>query len=179
MSENSRCDARREQRFPCERMEYNKSVGWLLPTILGELFTELGFEVRVNHQQANGVDLEIFFGDSLVLVVEVLNWSIGSRLTNRRRGCIIRNLNEFECRRLLIHTIPLSNISSIREYGIDVLEIGYQVLPRIFYNFYQTRNQVIKREIDCDLTRREIKSKILGYVNNHLFAHKYLKFLMT
>ena len=180
MSENvSYYSGRNHRRFPCDQSEYVKTVGWLLPTILEEIFTELGFKVTVNPQQANGVDLEVFLEDHLVLVVEVLNWSIRSRLTNRRRGCIIRNLNEFNCRRLLIHTVPLSNLNGVRESGIDILEIGYQILPRTFYDFYLTRNQVIRRKIDCDSTRIEIKSRILDYVNNHLFAHKYLKFLMT
>jgi len=178
MSENVSYYSRRH-RFPCEQREYMKTVGWLLPNILGELFAELGFKAKVNLQQTNGVDLEVFFGNNLILVAEILNWSISSRLYNRRRGCIIRNLNEFDCKRLLIHTVPLSNLNGVRESGIDILEIGYQILPRTFYDFYLARNQIIRRKIDCDSTRIEIKSKILDYINNHLFAHKYLKFLLA
>ena len=180
MSENVRfLSGRNRCRFPCEQGEYTKTVGWLLPTILGEIFSELGFKAKVNDQQTNGVDLEVFFGDNLILVAEILNWSIKSRLTDKRKGCIIRNLNEFNCSKLLIHTVPLSNLHGVRENGIDILEIGYQILPETYYDFFLARGQVIRRKIECDSTRREIKSKILDYVNNNLFAHKYLKFLIT
>lgn len=180
MSENvSYYSGRNRCRFPCEQNEYTKTVGWLLPTILGDIFTELGFGVNVNPQQANGVDLEVFLGDNLILAIEVLNWSIGSRLTDKRRNNIIENLSEYNCNKLLIHTIPLTNLYGVRENGIDILEIGYQILPKTYYDFFLTRGQVIRRKIECDSTRREIKSKILDYVNNQLFAHKYLKFLMT
>lgn len=180
MSENRRANAqRRHGRFPCEQLKYTKTVGKLLPTILEEIFTELGFRVKVNPQQANGVDLEVFLEDNLVLVAEVLNWSIASRLTNKRKGNIIKNLNEFNCNKVLIHTVPLSNLDGLKENGIHTLEIGYQVLPETYYSFFLTKGQVVKRKIDSELTRRNIRAKILVYVNNHLFAHKYLKLIMA
>lgn len=178
MSENVRYVYRRNHlRFPCEQNIYTKTVGWLLPTILGEIFTELGFKAKVNEQQTNGVDLEVFLGDNLILVAEILNWSIRSRLTDKRKGWIIGNLNKFHCKRLLIHTVPLSNLDGVRESGIDILAIGYQILPETYYDFFLARGQVIRRKIECYSTRRDIRSKILDYVNNRLFAHRYLKFL--
>lgn len=176
MSYNIRNDARREHyRFPCEQIEYIKTVGELLLTILGEILTELGFNVRINNQQANGVDFEVSLGQNLILVAEVLNWSIGSRLTYRRKGNIIRNLNQFNCNKMLIYTVPLSNLYGLRANGIHLLEIGYQILPETYYNFFQAKEQLVRRNVDCDLTRREIRAKILDYLNNHLFAHKYFK----
>lgn len=180
MSENIRNDAQKEhRRFPCKQLKYTKNVGKFLPTILEAIFTELGFRVKVNPQQANGVDLELFLGDNLVLVAEVLNWSIASRLTNKRKGNIIRNLNEFNCNKVLIHTVPLSNLNGLKENGIHILEIGNQVLPETYYNFFLTKRQVERRNIDSDSTRRNIRAKILDYLNNHLLAHKYLKLIMT
>lgn len=180
MSENIRCDAQREhRRFPCEQLEYTKTVGNLLPKILGETFTELGFGVKVNHQQANGVDMEVFLGHNRILVAEVLNWSIASRLTYKRKNCIIRNLNEFNCNKMLIHTVSLSNLEGLEESGIYLLEIGYQILPKTYYNFFLTKNQVEKRSVDSKSARRNIKAKILHYVNNYLFGHKFLNFLLS
>jgi len=179
MSENIRNDAQVEHlRFPCEQMEYIKTVGSLLLNILREIFTELGLEVNINHQQANGVDLEISLGNNLVLVAEVLNWSIGSRLTDKRKGNIIGNLNEFNCNKVLIYTVPLSNLDGLKENEIYLLEIGYQILPEAYYNFFQTKGQVIRRRVDSELTRKNIRAKIIDYLNNHLFAHKYLKLIM-
>lgn len=180
MSENTRSDAQREAfRFPCEQREYVKTVGELLVTILSEILTKLGFKVIAPPQNAKGVDLRIFMRNNLVAVAEVLNWSIGSRLTDQRKNNIIRNLNEYNCGKLLIHTVPLSNLNGVRENGIHILEIGYQVLPEPYYNFFLTKEQIERRNIDSDSTRRNIRAKILDYINNCLFAHKYLKFLMA
>jgi len=180
MSENVSVENQRELcRVPWRKDEYARDVGRLLPTILEGIFIELGFDAYANPIQTNGVDLDVYFRSNLILVAEILNWSISSRLYNKRKLGIIRNLNEFNCKRLFIHTVPLPNLNVVRDAGIDILEVGYQVLPEEYYNVQLARGQVIRRKIDCDSTRSQIKSKILDYVNNHLFAHKYLKFLMT
>lgn len=180
MSENIRCDTKiKYHRFPCEQLEYTKTVGKLLPQILGEIFTELGFKVKVNHQQANGVDIEVFLGHNRILVAEVLNWSIASRLTDKRKNSIIENLNEFNCNKMLIYTVPLSNLEGLEESGIYLLEIGYQILPEAYYKFFLTKHQVEKRQVDSDSARRNIRTKILYYVNNYLFGHKLLTFILS
>lgn len=179
MSENIRSDAQEElPRFPCKQEEYTKTVGRLLPAILGEIFAELGFKVRVNHQQSNGVDTEVFLGDNLILVAEILNWSIRSRLTNKRKGNIITNLNEYDCNKVLIYTVPLSNLDGLRENEIYLMQIGYQILPEKYYEFFITKGQIERRNIDSNLIRSDIRGKILDYINNHFFAHKYLQFLV-
>jgi len=155
-------------------IEYTKEVGKALPKILGEVLTELGFRVEVNHQQANGVDLEIFLGDNLVLVAEVVNWSIRSRLTDKRKNCYIRNLSKHNCSKVFIYTVPLSNLNGFTENGIHLLELGYQILPENYYNYFLELGQVTRRKIDSDSVRRDIRSKILGYVVSNL-SHKYFK----
>ena len=165
MNENSRSNAQREQyRFPCEESEYKKIVGRLLPDILEEILTELGFEVTVNHQQANGVDLEIFQENNLILVAEVVNWSIGSRLTHKRKNSYIKNLSEYDCNKVFIYTVPLSNLDGFKENGIDLLGIGYQILPQTFYNFFSSKGQVERRRVDSRDLRKDIKDKILSYL---------------
>lgn len=171
MNENRRCNAQREQyRFPCEESEYKKIVGRLLPDILEEIFTELGFEVTVNHQQANGVDLEIFQEDNLILVAEVVNWSIGSRLTHKRKNSYIRNLSEYDCNKVFIYTVSLSNLDGFKENGIDLLEIGYQILPQTFYNFFLAKEQVERRKIDSTDVRQDIKEKIRSYLERYILC---------
>ena len=168
MSDEASDNARREHfRFPCEQTEYIKTVGKLLLTILCGIFTELGFEVKPRSLEANGVDMEVLLASRLALVIEVLNWSIGSRLTDNRKDNIIRNLCAFDCNRLLVHTIPLSNLHGLEENEIDIIQLGYQVLPETYYDFFLTKEQVERRRIDCDSTRRDIRAKILEYVNSH------------
>ena len=166
------------RRFPCEELKYAKTVGELLLSILKELFEELGFRAETFPLERNGADMQVYLGDNLVLVAEVLNWSIGSRLTDRRKENIIRNLDQHSCNKLLIHTIPLSNTNGVEEGGIDLLKIGFQILPVTYYIFFFAKKQVMKRWIDCDATRKRIRSKILDYVNNHLFAHRYFRTLI-
>jgi len=180
MSENTRSDAQREAfRFPCEQREYVKTVGELLVIILSEILIELGFEVIVPPQNATGVDLRIFVGNRLIAVAEVLNWSIGSRLTDIRKNNIIRNLNDYNCNKLFIHTVPLSNLDGFTESEIYLLQIGFQVLPEPYYNFFLTKRQVERRTVDSNSTRSNIRAKILDYINNYLYAHKYFKFLIA
>lgn len=180
MSENIRSEAQEElPRFPCKQEEYTKTVGKLLPKILGEILTGLGFNVKVNPQQQNGVDMEVFLDNNLVLVAEILNWSIASRLTNKRKGNIITNLNEFNCNKVLICTVPLSNLDGLRENGIYLMEIGYQLLPETYYDFFLTKEQVERRNIDSDLIRSDIRAKFLKYIDNSLLGHRYLRFLVA
>ena len=173
MSENIESEAQEElPRFPCKQETYTKTVGKLLPTILGEILTELGLKVKVNHQQANGVDLEAFLGDTRLIVAEILNWSIKSRLTDKRKSSIIRNLNEFHCNKVLIYTVPLSNLEGLEENRIRLIEIGYQILPETYYKFFLAKKQVEKRTIDSDSTRRHIRAKILQYIEDCSRGHR-------
>ncbi len=154
-------------------MEYSRIVGGLLLTILQEIFTELGFNVRNRPQQANGVDLEIFRENHRLIVIEVLNWSNRSRLTDKRKNNIIENLNEFVCDKMLIHSVPLRNLDGIEENGICALEIGYQVLPEEFYDFFLARRQVERRRADSELVRGEIGEMIADYINDHLVVQVF------
>jgi len=166
------------RRFPCEQSEYAKTVGKLLVSILKEIFNDLGFGVEVNPLETNGADMQVFLGKNLILAAEVLNWSIGSRLTDRRKNNIIRNLSQHSCNKLLIHTVPLSNTNGFEGNRIHLLEIGFQILPITYYVFFLRKGQIEKRWIDSDSTRRHIRAKILDYINSYLFAHKYLKYLL-
>jgi hypothetical protein len=110
----------------------------------------------------------------LVLVAEVVNWSIGSRLTNKRKNNYIRNLTRYSCNRLFIYTTPLSNLSGFKENGIDLLEIGYQILPESYYNYFIELDRIERRKILSDVVMRDIGSKICEYVYGRIFGYDYL-----
>lgn len=177
MSKCIRIDFNLDHKFPCGY--YPKCIGRLLPGVLGIVLRELGFEVEVRHQQSNGVDIKLYLNGDLVLVIEVLNWSISSRLNHKRRRCIIRNLNEYNCNKLFVYTAPLSDLDGFEENGICTIEIGYQILREPCYNFYLEKDQVIRRRIYSESVKSEIKSKILEYLDNEFFAIKNLRFLFT
>jgi hypothetical protein len=158
-----------EYRFPSEQQKYLQSVGKILPRILEKIFNELGFGVWINPGPVNGVDLKLFGNENrLVLVAEILNWSPYTILFRERKGCIIHNLSFYDCRRVLIYT-AMSNedfLDDLSDYDISTLRIGYQVLTKKSYDFYEARNQVIDRKIYNRSVKRDIKLKIEDYLES-------------
>ncbi|MFQ6056216.1 MAG: hypothetical protein ACE5J3_09595 [Methanosarcinales archaeon] len=149
-----------------------QKVGRLLPHRIGQVMKELGYNRRngykiwINPGQGNDVDFKVWSNNNLVLVGEVLNWSIGSRMSNKRCNNITSNLSKHNCHRVLIHTVPLNRKQwlKIRKNGIDTLKIGYQVLPKRFYDFYKFRRQTTKRKFDSKKINADIKFKISKYL---------------
>src|SRR4030042_4620751 len=116
MSENS------GRRFPIERSRYYQSVGRLLPHRIGQIFQELGFETKICLGQSNGVDLVVFKADELVLVAEIVNWSLPSEMAYKRKSEIISNLSEYSCKRVLIYT-AFENENILRDLAINGIAI--------------------------------------------------------
>ena len=112
-------------------------------------------------KQSNGTDLKVWYDGKLVLVAEVLNWSVGSYLSEKRSRNIKNNLNQYSCPKVLIHT-TLSNheIQKFADTDIIVFKIGYQLLPRYFYNFFREKNQIQQRRYDSKETKEDLKMKI-------------------
>jgi len=165
------------RRYPIKKSEYARAVGRLLPHRIAQILEELGltenvgFEVRVNCSQANDVDLKIFYRGNVILVAEILNWSPRSRLSNKRKNSITKNLLKYNCVRLLIYTVlDGHSIEYFTKKKICLLEIGYQLLPRSFYNFYKDKNQIEHREIDSKKTKRNIKSKIAQFFRSKVIT---------
>jgi hypothetical protein len=156
-----------DRRFPIERKKYIQSVGKLLEHRLGQIFQELGFETEIAKGQGNGLDIKVFRGNSLIIVGEVFNRSVRSSLSKKNKAGIIRNLSSYGCEKVLIYTC-LQNKSILEDFppGIFLLEIGYQIQPKFFYDFWARRNQVTLREIDSRETRQDIKSKLIDYLHS-------------
>jgi len=55
-------------------------------------------------------------------------------------------------------------LNDLAAYNIDVLRIGYQLLPKAFYNFYLSKKQTELRKPDSRETKRDIKNKIVEYL---------------
>ena len=163
------------ERFPTKKDRYCRCVGRLLPHRVGQIIEELlieagykkgeDFIVWVNPKQGNDVDLKVKLHGKYFLVAEILNWSVKSILSEKRKQNIIRNLLSYNCKRILICTVL--NETEIEEFerkGIAVIKIGYQLLPRCFYGFFKDKNQTEARRIDSKQTRMDIKSKIAEYL---------------
>jgi len=159
--------------YPIMMHIYNQSVGKLLPHRISQILKELGYredsgyKIWINPRQGNGVDFKILFNGSLIIVGEVLNWSIGSQLSDKRYRSIMDNFSKYSCHKVLIHTVlEKDKVERFERNGIITIEIGYQILPRYFYNFFKQKGQIVKRKIDSKHTRDDIKNKIECLVNN-------------
>jgi len=149
------------QKYPVKEDKYRKSVGRLLPHRICQILKELGYETWMNPNQGNGVDIKVWHNGRLVLVAEVLNWSVGSYLSEKRSRNIKNNLNQYNCPKVLIHT-TLSNheVQKFADTDIIVFKIGYQLLPKYFYNFFRERNQIQQRKCDSRESRLNLKMQI-------------------
>jgi len=155
------------RRYPIERTRYTQSIGKLLPHRISQILQELGLKTWINHGQTNGVDLKAYDSeDHLILVAEILNWSPVCVLSHKRKNNITNNLSRYNCKKLLIYTCfkNESFLEDLRSYRISLLKIGYQILPRHFYEFYLKRNQVESRRVDSREIKEDLKSKIAEYL---------------
>jgi hypothetical protein len=156
------------ERYPIERSRYFQSVGKLLEHRIGQIFQELGYQTKISKGQSNGVDLIVFNEDGLILVAEVLNFSIRTNLSNSRKKSIISNLSEYNDRRLLIYSCLANEtiLDDLGLYGISLLKIGYQLQPKWFYDYFAERNKIVLRRADSEETRKDIKSKITNFLSS-------------
>jgi hypothetical protein len=166
---------KRAKRFPVEKTSFLQKTGKLLEHRVSQIFRELGFETKINSSQENGVDVKVYYRGRLVLVIEILNWSIGSKLSTKRINCIIKNLTQYDCPKVLIYTVLQNKeaLETISRSGIHHIEIGYQILPKYFYKFFLKKNQIEKRKIDSRITKEDIKLKIKEYLR---FLRRTLNF---
>ena len=148
-------------KYPVPKTKYLQSVGRLLPHRICQILKELNYEAEMSTKQSNGTDLKVWYDGKLVLVAEVLNWSVGSYLSEKRSKNIKDNLNQYSCPKVLIHT-TLSNheVQKFADTDIIVFKIGYQLLPKYFYNFFREKNQVQQRRYDSKEIKEDLKMKI-------------------
>ena len=156
------------------KAKYLQSIGRLLPHRIGQILKELNFtrgndcKIWMNPSQGNDVDLKVWHNSALILVAEVLNWSVKSWLSEKRKGWIIKNLSKYDCWRVLIYT-TFSNeylLENLSLNKISLLKIDFQLLPKSFYDFFVKKSQIEFREVDSRNSRRFIKSKLIEYLQS-------------
>ena len=154
-------------KYPVSRTVYTQTTGKLLEHIIKKIFLELkASKVNLPYGQANDVDIKVWDRKGkLVIVGEIINWSIFSLLTTNRRNIMITNLTQHPCNRVFIYTnLSKSHLTFFTTNNIDQIKIGYQVLHNPYFNFYQNKNQVINRKGYCLAVKNDIKKKIQVYL---------------
>ena len=155
------------QRYPVKRTVYTQTVGGLLPVIVGQAFLQLGAsQVWINKGQGNNVDIKVWDSKgNLTIVGEILNWSIKSLLSEKRRRKIASNLEQYGCNKVLIYTnLAKRHLPIFSLKGISQVNIRYQVLPRRYYRFFKRKGQIIRRKPVSLKVSQDIKSKIKKYL---------------
>jgi hypothetical protein len=162
MSENS-------ERYPIDQRLYTKCVGSLLQHRVGQILKDLGYRTKVARVESNGVDLKVYKEESnLILVGEIINWSCCSYPNKKRKKGIIRNLSQYPCRKLLIYSTMGKEflLESLESQDISKLKIGYQLLPRHFYDHFARQNKILYRRVDSRETTQDIRAKIANLLQS-------------
>jgi hypothetical protein len=175
--------ARANMRFPIEKNRYFRCTGRLLECRIGQAVSERmralgyrwGVKVWVNPSQQNGLDLQVWLGTRLIIVGEILNWWRKCWVSKKRLSNIIKNLTTRippDCFRLLVFAnvaneeALLARLERMRpKYNIVAIKLGYQLLPKHFFNFFRTRNQAELRKIDSRETTKDIMEKVSRVLN--------------
>ena len=156
-----------EKRYPVKRTVYTQTVGGLLPVIVGQIFLQLGAsQVWINKGQGNNIDIKVWNRrGNLIIAGEILNWSINSLLSNKRRRKMISNLKQYNCNKVLIYTnLNKKHLPKFSSNRISQVNIQYQVLPRRYYRFFREKSQIIRRKPVSLSVSKDIKSKIKKYL---------------
>jgi len=162
LSENSR-------RYPIDQRLYTKCVGSLLQHRVGQILKDLGYRTEVPRVESNGVDLKVYNRESnLILVGEVINWSYRSYSDKKRKKRIIGNLSQYPCRRLLIYSTMGKEflLEDLESQDISKLKIGYQLLPRYFYDHFARQNGILYRRVDSRETIQDVRAKIANLLQS-------------
>lgn len=141
---------------------HRRKLGKLLTRRIAQIIKSLGFKTKYAVGQSNGVDVKVWHNDVLVMVAEVKNFNIKSKLDYGTKERIINNLNEYpNSKKFLIYT-QMGNeeiLTDLETKGISTLKIGYQLMPRVFYNSLPKMFRTY-REIDSKYTTSDLKYKL-------------------
>jgi hypothetical protein len=139
-----------------------RALGKLLTHRIGQIIEELGYRTEIPRGQSNGVDIRVWNKDSIVLVAEIKNYNIKTKLTYDRKEDFINNLLEYpNCKKFLIYTQMANEeiLDDLGDWEISALKIGYQLLPAWFYYSLEIEHRYY-RLIDSKETSLDIKNKL-------------------
>lgn len=172
-------------RYPESRSIYTLKVGRTRELQLRRIFENIGFLVRTNPLSRRKCDLELYSKEDIyfkrrIVVIEVTNENLSSydSTWTKRKGSFYsskwikqkislfrRYRKEPKPLKLLICSFrgSFQDIDKLEcESGCYTIEIGFQVLPQNYYDFYKKKNLVQYRRPDdsesYDLTKEKIES---------------------
>lgn len=161
-------------KYPESRAIYTQKVGSTREIQLRRIFENNGFLVRRNPISNRKCDIELYDKSDVhhkrrLAIIEVTNENLGSfydsKWIKQKISLFRRYRKEPKPLKFLICSFRSSfkDIDKL-EYGSGcyAIEIGFQVLPESYYNFFKKKNLVQNRRIDdsdsYDLTLEKIES---------------------
>jgi hypothetical protein len=130
-------------KYPVERMEYTFKVGYIAEKIVTDILKEEGFEIESHNVFENGVDVKVNNAD---IGIEIWNWCY-PHAYNSRIASVIENLKPYPLRALVTSFIS----DTVKDYVINtyvmspilIVELGFQILPKEYKEFYKNRKDVV------------------------------------
>jgi hypothetical protein len=157
---------RDKRKYPVKRRSYCESVGDAGQRTVKEALKMLGCQVTMAKSvHANNVDI-IFYRDGKIGALEVFNEDANrSYISTKRASGMRRNLRGFKYKGVVCNE-GLTKSSETRRIikNIPFLKLGFQILPRRFYDFFNKRRELFHRKIDSRNTLKHVKNALEGFL---------------
>jgi hypothetical protein len=130
-------------KYPVPRLEYTYKTGSIAEKLISDILKDEGIEVEPHNVNENGVDIR---AKDVDIGIEVWNWCKPHEYNSRIQS-IIENLKPYPFRALVTSFIS----KDVRDYiestyvlsPIFVVELGFQILPKEWKQFYKNRKNVV------------------------------------
>jgi len=152
--------------YPTLRSDYTETVGKLTEMGTSKIIMDRGYDVEPHLVQDEGADVVI---PSLKGAIEILNWK-ESHYYDKRIESIVENLRKFDCKGLLVSFINEEARMKIKSKIPDIVikELGFQILPNKYYEFYNNRNQTDNRRFWSKRTEKHLGNVIDSIIQDFL-----------
>ena len=146
--------------YPLPRYQYcqvmgrigEENVSWIFKTILGH-------DVITHPVSANGPDIQL---PDLDTAIEVWNWS-GNHAYQSRAEDVVKNLSSYKHKILVTSFLSESMKQYFDDKGVFVIQLGYQLVPRKFLEWYTLNRSTHKKKVsESKRTRRILFNKIFS-----------------
>jgi RNase P subunit RPR2 len=147
--------------YPTNRTEYTYTVGHAGEHAITEILRESNCNVVEHRITENGVDIKL--EDDPEIGIEVWNWS-DAHVYNDRTNSVLDNLKPFTFRFLVASFLTEETRNYIIDFYVDnpvmVIELGFQILPKEYEDFYRKKKDTKGKLFLTDRTKDSVKHKI-------------------
>jgi len=130
-------------KYPEYRSKYTEMVGKIAEIKISQALLKKEYDIEPHLVQDKGADVII---PSLKGAIEILNWR-EPHYYDERVESIVDNLREYDCKGLLVSFINEDTKMKITSKFPDIVirELGFQILPSKYYEFYKSRTETDNR----------------------------------